>query len=67
LRMATTSTSTWRSCAPRWLKLDREELGQTGGVAITLGNASVRTVNGDDQHPWVVRNTSFPRRESLVR
>jgi competence protein ComEC len=51
-----------RTCTPRWLKLDAEELGQTGGVAIHLGSASVRTVNGDDQHPWVVRRTPFDRR-----
>ena len=50
-----------RSCVPRWLKLDKDELGQTGGVAIALGRASVRTVNGDDQHPWVVRKVSSPR------
>ena len=56
-----------RSCTPRWLKLDREELGQTGGVAIGLGNASVRTVNGDDQHPWVVRRASLPRRAVPAR
>jgi len=48
-----------RTCTPRWLKLDAEELGQTGGVAIHLGSASIRTVNGDDQHPWVVRRTPF--------
>lgn len=48
-----------RTCVPKWLKLDAAELGQTGGVAINLGNASVRTVNGDDQHPWIVRRASF--------
>jgi len=56
-----------RTCTPRWLKLDAVELGETGGVAIGLGNASVRTVNGDDQHPWIVRRSSLPRREGSVR
>jgi competence protein ComEC len=48
-----------RTCTPRWLKLDRQELGQTGGVAIGLADNSVRTVNGDDRHPWVVRAKPF--------
>ena len=48
-----------RTCTPKWLKLDASELGQTGGVAIDLGHADVRTVNGDDQHPWVVRRALF--------
>jgi competence protein ComEC len=48
-----------RTCTPRWLKLDTQQLGQTGGVAIGLADGSVQTVNGDDQHPWVVRATSF--------
>ena len=43
-----------RSCTPRWLKLDKTELSETGGVAIDLGNAAVRTVKGNDRHPWVV-------------
>ncbi|MBW8744090.1 MAG: ComEC/Rec2 family competence protein [Sphingomonas sp.] len=55
-----------RSCVPRWLKLDKDELGQTGGVAIALGRASVRTVNGDDQHPWVVRRVSSPRPQARI-
>ena len=45
-----------RSCRPRWLKLDRKTLGQTGGVAIYLaGTPRVATVAervGD--HPWAV-------------
>lgn len=48
-----------RTCNPRWLKLDAPELGQTGGIAIGLGNITVRTVNGDDQHPWVARRARF--------
>ncbi len=40
-------------CRPRWLRLDRTALARTGGVAIALRSASVRTVRGGaDQHPW---------------
>ncbi|QNA84275.1 ComEC family competence protein [Sphingomonas sp. So64.6b] len=43
------------ACTPRWLKLDRPTLAQTGGVAITLQDAAVRTVfSPADAHPWVV-------------
>ncbi|QXQ07198.1 ComEC/Rec2 family competence protein [Sphingosinicellaceae bacterium] len=41
-------------CAPRWLKLDREALGETGAVAIWLDPPRVATVAarlGD--HPWL--------------
>jgi competence protein ComEC len=43
-----------RTCNPRWLKLDAVQLRETGGVAIDLERAAVRTVNGGDRHPWVV-------------
>ena len=42
---------TW--CQPRWLKLDRAALAESGAVAIWLGEGRVETVNehiGD--HPW---------------
>ena len=43
-----------RGCAPRWLKLDRAALAQSGGVAIYLGDeprvASVAARLG--QNPW---------------
>jgi competence protein ComEC len=41
-------------CAPRWLKLDRLALAQTGGLAIRFGETprvdSVAARLGD--HPW---------------
>ncbi|MFC3581501.1 ComEC/Rec2 family competence protein [Sphingomonas hylomeconis] len=44
-----------RRCVPRWLKLDRPTLAQTGGVAIALGEGVVRTVRAPgDRHPWRV-------------
>ncbi len=43
-----------RGCTPRWLKLDREALERTGGVAVYLGDepdvATVAARLGD--HPW---------------
>ena len=43
-----------RGCTPRWLKLDRESLARTGGVAIYLGESprseTVRERIAD--HPW---------------
>lgn len=43
-----------RGCAPRWLKLDRATLARTGGIAISLGTATVRTVRHEgDSHPWI--------------
>jgi competence protein ComEC len=40
-------------CAPRWLKLDRDTLAKTGGVAIRFGDMAVRTVRGGGRHPWL--------------
>jgi competence protein ComEC len=43
-----------RRCVPQWLRLDRETLTQTGGVAIALASHSVRTVrHPGDRHPWI--------------
>ena len=42
-----------RSCQPKWLKIDRRMLGQTGGLAIDLERSEVRTVaEGEGQHGW---------------
>ena len=43
-----------RGCTPRWLKLDRDSLGRTGGVAIYLGERPrVETVaERVGRHPW---------------
>jgi len=44
------------ACSPRWLKLDRARLRQTGGVAIYLQRESWRGVRrAGDRHPWIVR------------
>jgi competence protein ComEC len=43
------------ACRPRWLKLDRPTLVQTGGVAVSLSNGRVVTVKQvGDEHPWLV-------------
>ncbi|WP_420139191.1 ComEC/Rec2 family competence protein [Sphingomonas sp.] len=52
-----------RTCAPRWLKLDRTMLAQTGGVTIDLTRAKLRTVRGDDRHPWNLRSSQLPMPE----
>ena len=45
-----------RSCSPRWLKLDRKALEQTGGLAINFGgNPRVETVAERlGHHPWAL-------------
>lgn len=41
-------------CRPRWLKADSRLLARTGGIAIDLDRASIRTVRqAGDAHPWV--------------
>ncbi len=41
------------TCRPRWLKLDRDTLAKTGGVAVTLSSGRVETVlHPGDEHPW---------------
>ena len=43
-----------RSCAPRWLLLDRPALARTGGVALTLADGRITRVRTPgDRHPWV--------------
>lgn len=49
-------------CAPRWLRLDRPKLAETGAVSIWLGAQTLRTVTADDgDHPWAHR-TVMPHR-----
>jgi competence protein ComEC len=45
-----------RGCRPRWLKLDRQALGKTGGVAIYLSERPrVETVAArNGAHPWAM-------------
>ncbi|MEQ6332380.1 ComEC/Rec2 family competence protein [Sphingobium sp. MK2] len=43
-----------RWCRPRWLKIDRRLLARTGGMAIDLDHAAIRTVRqAGDAHPWI--------------
>nr|WP_246352146.1 ComEC/Rec2 family competence protein [Sphingomonas xinjiangensis] len=39
-------------CNPRWLKLDRDTLRQTGGVAVEFASRGIRTVRDGGVHPW---------------
>ncbi|MCM8730367.1 ComEC/Rec2 family competence protein [Hephaestia sp. GCM10023244] len=52
-----------RACRPRWLRLDRQTLARTGGVAISLANGRIVTVRrpGADQ-PWRDPPTIAPPR-----
>ncbi len=48
-----------KGCRPKWLKLDRQSLERTGGVAIYLGRRpEVVTVAGiEGQHPWATASS----------
>ena len=43
-----------RACTPRWLKLDRKALEETGGVAIYFDDAPRAATVADrvGRHPW---------------
>ncbi|MES2988934.1 MAG: ComEC/Rec2 family competence protein [Pseudomonadota bacterium] len=47
-------------CASRWLKLDREGLARTGGVAISFAGGRVATVRHGTSHPWIDPPTVQP-------
>jgi competence protein ComEC len=50
-------------CRPRWLKVDRQSLTSTGGLAIDLDHGGIRRVKAwNDEHPWVARPATRPRR-----
>ncbi len=49
-----------RACRPRWLRLDRTALAQTGGVAITFAGGRIRTVGGAGRQPWLDPPTVQP-------
>nr|WP_243451605.1 ComEC/Rec2 family competence protein [Sphingosinicella soli] len=54
-------------CAPRWLKLDRTRLAETGALSIWLEGPRIRTVAEEDgAHPWA-RHGPDPKRTSLLR
>jgi len=53
-----------RACHPKWLLLDRTTLAQTGGLALNFNPPAVRSVNGEDTHPWIVRAAPAPHRKA---
>ncbi|HEY0165130.1 MAG TPA: competence protein ComEC, partial [Sphingomicrobium sp.] len=59
-------SSRWlpRGCTPRWLKLDRDSLAKTGGVAVYLGGEPrVLTVAARiGEHPWAATVPVRPHR-----
>jgi competence protein ComEC len=57
-----------RSCRPRWIKADRAMLASTGGLAIYLGDQTIRTVASDHAgHPWWDRAVALGEAERAAR
>jgi competence protein ComEC len=55
------------SCKPRWIKVDRGKLAETGGIAFYLGDQSIKSVNADMQHmPWYHPPLSRDKRPKLI-
>ncbi len=56
-----------RTCHPRWLKLDRQSLGTSGGVAVFLGdNARISSVaERIGSHPWAAPPPVFTSRPAF--
>lgn len=54
-----------RGCTPRWLRLDKPQLAETGGLAISLTSPpTIRSVrDGASQHPWLAPQTVAPPRQ----
>ena len=55
-----------KTCRPRWLRLDRDLLAQSGGLAISLSSGRIVSVTTPgDHHPWrdppLVRQPPRPR------
>ncbi|MEG3122808.1 ComEC/Rec2 family competence protein [Sphingomonas sp. GB1N7] len=57
-----------KGCRPRWLRLDKTMLAQTGGVAVTLLRQSVvSVVRPGDRHPWRVASADNAPSSSFGR
>jgi competence protein ComEC len=49
-------------CQPRWLRLDRATLGDTGAVAIWLDSGRIATANAPiGDHPWRPQGAGYRR------
>ena len=49
------------SCRPKWVKVDRGSLQESGGLAFFLADGTVKSVNADNSHqPWVKTARTFP-------
>jgi competence protein ComEC len=49
------------SCRPKWVKVDRGSLQESGGLAFFLADGSVKSVNADNSYqPWVKAARTFP-------
>jgi competence protein ComEC len=60
-------SSRWlpRGCTPKWLKLDRDSLGRTGGVAVYLGKEprAVTVAERIGKHPWAAGVPAYVSRQ----
>jgi competence protein ComEC len=55
-------------CAPRWLKLDRSSLAETGALSIWLDGPRIRAVAREDgAHPWARQKPAPEGRRVLHR
>lgn len=58
-----------RACVPKWLKIDRHMLLETGGLAITLRTHHIDAVKmPHDDHPWALKpaQTAYRRRFEAI-
>jgi competence protein ComEC len=48
-----------RGCTPKWLRLERDSPGKTGGLAIYLGKEArvVTVAEIVGEHPWATART----------
>jgi competence protein ComEC len=53
-------------CRPRWLKADADLLRKTGGLAINFKGPTVRTVTGNDSHPWLIQDAATQQRGGQI-
>ena len=64
-------SSRWlpRGCTPKWLKLDRDSLARTGGVAVYLGDRprAATVAERVGAHPWAARVPERTRYAPRVR
>lgn len=57
-----------RGCTPRWLKIDRDFLQGSGGIALSLSPYHLRTTRAVvDDHPWMMNDIDRAVRGAIRR